>query len=194
MGLLQTCSQVYQEAKYVPLSQNTFAFREPHALIWMLSILSLSQSNALRSLCMFWTAGGMGSMVDARQWNKWLFTPKLVDRLQGLRVIHLSFSILHLGMGTSGPFRHDLHSTTLDSWVEGLNPLCELPLEQATVIISDDPESKFGMSGYSDNQYLSYGWNHDHENWLHLRDLECFTADEKRGWAEQLRKRLLKET
>lgn len=192
--LLQTCSKVYREAKNLPLSQSTFAFRDPLALVWMLSTFSLSQCNLLTSLCMFWTAGGAGYSSNAMPWNRWLLIPKLTDRLQGLRVIHLSISILHVGMGSEAPLRRDLHTTNLDTWVAGLKPLCELPLKQARVIISDDPDSKFGVKGYSSNQYLAYGWNYDHENWLHLRDLECFTADEKRGWAEQLRKRLLKET
>jgi hypothetical protein len=193
MNLLQSCSQVYREARYLPFAQNTFGFREVYALIWLLSILSAPQSSALRSLWMLWTAGGMNSMTNSKHWSRLLLTPQLLDRLQGLRVIHLSLSIVHDGMGAPGPLRHEHRSTALDRWFTGLESLRELPLERASVIISDDPESKFGISGYSTSKYLNFGWHNDHEQWLELRDLECFTADEKREWAEQLKRCLLRE-
>jgi len=177
----------------MPFAENTFGFREVYALTWLLSILSAPQSNTLKTLWMSWTAGGMNSMTNSKHWSKWLVTPNLMDRLQGLRVIHLSLSIIHDGMGVPGPLRHEYSSTALDRWVTGLESFRELPLERVTVIISDDSDSKFGISGYSTSKYLNYGWHNNYEEWMHLRNLECFTADEKREWAEHLRRRLLRE-
>jgi hypothetical protein len=193
LSLLQTCSQVYQETRYIPFAENTFGFREVYSLNWLLSILSAPQSNALKSLCMLWIAGGMNSMTNSKHWGRWLMTPNLLDRLQGLRVIHLSLSIVHDGMGVPGPLRREYRSAVLDHWVTGIESLREFPLERVTVIISDNPESKFGINGYSTSKYLNYGWQNDYEQWMHLRDLECLTANEKREWAEHLRRRLLRE-
>jgi hypothetical protein len=192
LGLLQTCSQVYQEAKDIAFSANTFGFVDVLALIWFTSQLTLSQTTSLKSMWLFWRAGYSSHASDGKHWNNWLFAPKLLDRLQGLRTLHLSICIVHATMGDIGPVRADVQDDkSHHAWFMGLNLLRSLPLERVTVIISDDPASKFGIDGYAD-RYHRIGWNSLYEAWAEMREDECLTAEEKRQWAETLRRHLLK--
>lgn len=193
LSLLGVCSQIYQEAKDIPFAKNTYGFTDAFALMWFLSRLTAAQSVCVRSLWMYWRAGSSSHVSDGKRWSNWLFAPTLVDRLLGLRVLHLSVAIVHDLMGDRGPVRDDYHEGTLLNWFVGLRPISKLPLEHVTVIVSDDPASKFGIDGYTD-RYHRIGWQSSHENWLELRDEQCFSAPEKRHWAEQLRAHLLQET
>ncbi|KAF2475436.1 uncharacterized protein BDR25DRAFT_102712 [Lindgomyces ingoldianus] len=193
LTFLQTSRQVYQEAKKLPFFLNTFGFRNVLALLFFLFRLEPFQGNALATLWIYLRAGRSFHSSDARSWNQRLFAPSLLSNLQGLRVVHISISIAHTGMGDRGPLRSEFYEPHLNSWVLGLSRLRGLPLERVTVIISDDPASKFGIDGYSD-RVMQYGWNFNPETWLLLREQECFSAEEKRQWAERLRQHILKET
>ena len=194
LNLLKTCSQVHQEAKDIPFSANTFGFVNVLALLWFSTQLTVAQSTSLRSTWLFWRAGNSSHASDGQQWNHWLFAPPLLHRLQGLRVLHLSVSIVHATMGDKGPVRADVHGDgSLHKWFIGLKLLRQLPLERATVIISDEPSSNFGIDGYAD-RYHRIGWNSLYEAWLDMREDECLTAEEKRQWAERIRSHLLKLT
>ncbi|KAF2008167.1 hypothetical protein P154DRAFT_568987 [Amniculicola lignicola CBS 123094] len=58
LGFLRTCSQVHQEAKKLPFTANTFAFRSPLMLQLFVFGLAPAQYTLLRSLSFDMQAGG----------------------------------------------------------------------------------------------------------------------------------------
>ncbi|KAF2119369.1 hypothetical protein BDV96DRAFT_642398 [Lophiotrema nucula] len=187
-GLLQTCSQIHHEAKDLPLSANTFSVRDLVSFLLLACRLGPLRAQIIKSIHIVLRLGR-----DREHWAYWLAVPKISHGLSGVRHFHLSLLIIHAGMGDDGPFRDDFFSGRTTSWLSGLDRFRALPLSCVTVILSDDPDSKFGIKGFSDSA-LQYGWSHDNETWLQLREHECLTAEEKRRWAKQLKSYLLNET
>ncbi|OCL09867.1 hypothetical protein AOQ84DRAFT_11334 [Glonium stellatum] len=194
LHVTRVCQQVYHETKLLPFALNTFVFRHATAFLRFFLCLRAFQAQAVKEVCIFMTAGQRhDDHTLTSRWNNALFVSPLIDRLKGLRILHISITISHTGIGDNGPVRSELADPVqLDSWVIGLQRLRGLPLRDATVIVSDDPNSKFGIEGYSD-KFLQYGWNGTHQTWLTLRERECFTAEEKRRWAERIKSMLLKK-
>ena len=195
LDVTRVCRQIHDETKLLPFYLNIFAFRQATAFLGFFSSLRSFQGQGVKEVCLFMTAGQRrDDPTLTSRWNSALFVPTLLERIKGLRILHISITISHTGMGDNGPIRSELADPVqLDSWVIGLQRLRGLPLRNVTVIVSDDPNSKFGIEGYND-KFLQYGWNGTHKTWLALRERECFTAEEKRQWAERIKNMLLRKS
>ncbi|ORY11727.1 hypothetical protein BCR34DRAFT_317006 [Clohesyomyces aquaticus] len=193
LSFLHTSRQVYQEARNLPFSLNTFGFRSVVAFKFFLFGLASFQTKAIKSLWIFMRLGSCSDSKSAWRWNNSLLTPSLRPYIQGVRILHISLSVVLAGTGDNGPFRQEILTPHLDDWALGLNCFRALPLEKVTVIVADDPSSKYGIDGFSD-RVGNYAWGHDTHIWLQIRARDCFTAAEKRQWAQRLRKRIMNES
>lgn len=193
LDVTRVCRQIHDETKLLPFYLNIFAFRQATAFLGFFSSLRSFQGQGVKEVCLFMTAGQRrDDPTLASRWNNALFVPTVLELVKGLRILHISITISHTGMGDNGPIRSELADPVqLDSWVIGLQRLRELPLRDVTVIVSDDPDSKFGIGGYHDKFYL---WDDNYETWLALRGRECFTAEEERQWAERIKNMLLRKS
>ena len=195
LDVIRVCRQIHGETKLLPFYLNIFAFQQATAFLGFFSSLRSFQAQAVKEVCLFMTAGQhRDDPTLTSRWNNALFVPTVLERVKGLRILHISITISHTRMGDNGPIRSELADPVqLDSWVIGLQQLRGLPLRDVTVIVSDDPDSKFGIRGYH-NRFFRHGWNGTHETWLALRERECFTAEEKRQWAERIKNMLLRKS
>lgn len=186
LDVTRVCRQIHDETKLLPFYLNIFAFRQATAFLEFFSSLRSFQGQGVKEVCLFMTAGQyLNDPTLTSQWNSALFVPTLLERVKGLRILHISITISHNKLGGKGPIRSDLADPVqLDSWVIGLQRLRGLPLRDVTVIVSDDPYSKFGIEGFCN----MIGGD---KMWLALRERECFTAEEKRQWAEGIKNMLL---
>jgi len=159
------------------------------------SYLRSFQGQGIKEVCLFMTVGQYRYVPTLEfQWSNALFEPTLLEDVKGLRILHISINISHPGSRNNGPIRSGFADPMqLDSWVIGLQRLRGLPLRDFTVIVSDDPNSKFGIKGYN-HRSLQDEWNGTHKTWLALREQECFTAEEKRQWAERIKNMLLRKS
>jgi len=189
LDVTRACRQIHDETKLLPFYLNIFAFRQATAFLGFFSSLRSFQGQGVKEVCLFMTAGkDSDDPTLTYRWNSALFVPTLLERVKGLRILHISITISHDKLGGNGPIRSELADPVkLDNWVIGLQQLRGLPLRDVTVIVSDDPYSKFGMEGYHD---VIGG----HKTWLALRERECFTAEEKRQWAERIKNMLLRKS
>ena len=194
LDVIRVCRQIHGETKLLPFYLNIFAFQQATAFLGFFSSLRSFQAQAVKEVCLFMTAGQhRDDPTLTSRWNNALFVPTVLERVKGLRILHISITISHTWLGDNGPIRSELADPVqLDSWVIGLQRLRGLPLRDVTVIVSDDPDSKFGFEGYN-HRFLRYG-NGTIETWLALRERECFTAEEKRQWAERIKNMLLRKS
>ncbi|KAF2805164.1 uncharacterized protein BDZ99DRAFT_502029 [Mytilinidion resinicola] len=192
LSLLRVCAQIHTEAHALPYTLSHFSFRHAAAFRAFLSALPPRHGPHLREFTLCMTAGeNPTDAARCARWNTHLFeSGARVARLRGLRTLHLSLTIAHHEMGADGPLRADLAAPAqLDMWVVGLGRLRELALQEVTVVVTDDPGSRFGIDGAQ--TVRKYMLGHFHGSWGAMRERECFTAGEKRWWAERMRGRLL---
>ncbi|KAF2731983.1 hypothetical protein EJ04DRAFT_352877 [Polyplosphaeria fusca] len=174
----------------MPMAVNTFSFEDVLALFFFLVLLTPAQRRSLRSLHLFWCTGvDQNRFSGSNRWNNWLSAPNLLDWLSGVRVLHVSVTIgceseLH-GPLVTALTRSTYYDSTINTWVFGLKRFRKLPLEKVTVIVSDDPGSRFGKT----RGHAQHG-----NGWLLLRQRYCLTAHEKRTTAQNLRSEILKQT
>lgn len=189
LDVTRVCRQIHDETKLLPFYLNIFAFRQPTSFLGFFSSLRSFQGQGVKEICLFITAGEYrNSPMLTSRWNSALFVPALLERVKGLRILHILISIFHNTLGDNGPIRSELADPVqLNNWVIELQQLRGLPLRDVTVIVSDNPYSKFGMKGYHDRIV-------NHKAWLALRERECFTAEEKRQWAERIKNMLLRKS
>lgn len=194
LDVTRVCRQIYDETKLLPFYLNIFAFREATAFSGFFSYLRSFQGQGIKEVCLFITVGQYRYVPTLEfQWSNALFDPTLLEYVKGLRILHISITVSHPGPRDNGPIRSEFADPMqLDSWVIGLQRLRGLPLRDVTVIVSDDPNSKFGIKGYY--EFLRNERNGTHKTWLALRELECFTAEEKRQWAERIKNMLLRKS
>ena len=195
LDVTRVCRQIHDETRLLPFYLNIFAFQQATGFLGFFSSLRSFQGQGIKEVCLFMTAGQyLDNPTLTSRWNSALFVPTLLELVKGLRILHISITISHNELGDNGPIRSELADPVrLDNWVIELQQLRGLPLRDVTVIVSDDPYSKFGMEGYKDT-YLRNEWNGTHKTWLALREQECFTAEEKRQWAERIKNMLLRKT
>lgn len=189
LNLLQTCSQIYLEAKTIPLTQNTFGFSHPSDLTCFLFLLN-RQSSLLRSIWLTWFLNDKHMSRGLDFWEIWLAEAAVASRLSGLRVLHLSLSISQDATTyVVGPSLQELQQHGLPQLSKSFEHLRKLSLEKVTVILSEQRNSKFGDLGCPlwDNLEQEAA-----DEWLALRQHTCLRASEKRALAEGLRRYLLK--
>jgi hypothetical protein len=96
LEFLSTCKQIYQEARLIPYSCNTFVFVTPSSLNTFVSkVLAPTQSRALRSIGI-WTAISTNEIKDPEtSWNCWKASSQIADEqlLSGLQHLQLSISV-----------------------------------------------------------------------------------------------------
>ena len=189
LDVTRVCRQIHDETKLLPFYLNIFAFRQATGFLGFFSSQSF-QRQGVKEVCLFMTAGQYrNNPTHTSRWNSAFFVPTLLERIKSLRILHISITISHSKERGNGPIRSELSDPVqLDNWVIGLQQLRGLPLRDVTVIVSDDPKSKFGIKG---RYYYRSGTG---ENWLALRERECFTAEEKRQWAERIKNMLLRRS
>jgi len=170
--ILRTCRQIYREARLVPYHANTFSFTSADTLDQFVTSLIPVQKLAIRSLhldMMF------DDEYDRREYNECLKNT-VVEGLPRLRDVHLCLELR---------FDGDLHllkdmAENKDKWIYGLLALQMLPLQTVTVVISD--------AGFPDQLTHDYGA----EEHAALEKEYRWTADAKKEFAEDIRRRLLK--
>jgi hypothetical protein len=195
LDVIRVCRQIHDETKSLPFYLNIFAFRQATDFLEFFYSLRSFQGQGVKEVCLFIAPGEYrNSPTPTCRWNSAFFVPTLLERIKGLRILHISISVLRgeLG-GGNGPIRSELADPVqLDNWVIGLQQLRGLPLRDVTVIVSDCPYTTFGMEGY--NRFVRYKYIGGHKTWLALRERECFTAEEKRQWAERIKNMLLRKS
>lgn len=193
LDVTRVCRQIHDETRLLPFYLNIFAFQQATGFLGFFSSLRSFQGQGVKEVCLFMTAGqDVCDPALTSRWNDALFVPTLLERVKGLRILHISITHSHGGMGGNGPIRSELADPVqLDNWVIGLQQFKGLPLRDVTVIVSDDSNSKFGIKGY--NTFRLFGWKGT-QMWLAEREQECFTAEEKRQWAERIKNMLLRKT
>ncbi|KAF2008166.1 hypothetical protein P154DRAFT_17145 [Amniculicola lignicola CBS 123094] len=113
-------------------------------------------------------------------------TTSVFQRVQSIDTLHISIMVVNDVLGGTGPLRADFHRDSgFKDWFFKLALFQCFRLRQATVIISDDLYSKFGLGGY-ENRTTQREWNGVHDSWLALREQQCLSAQEKRKWARRL--------
>lgn len=162
LSLLRVCRQVYNEARLVPISRNTFAFEDPHLLRRFIDSISSIHRRAFRSV-------QLDMMLDSarieRAWNSAVFFV-LVPHLRNLRNVDICIDLddYHTLLPD------DRHIDPQDSaWMSDFLCLRHLPLKSATVIIRD-----------KDSSYTVW------------RDNTRWTLTQKQRWATFIKNRILR--
>lgn len=194
LDVTRVCRRIHDETKSLPFYLNIFAFEQATGFLAFFFSLRSFQGQAVKEVCLFMTTNEYPNRpTRTYRWNSAFFVPTLLERIKGLRILHISIIIYHSELGDNGPIRSELADPVqLDNWVIGLQQLRGLPLRDVTVIVSDSSYSRFGMEGY--DTFRRYEWIDGHKKWLALRERECFTAEEKRQWAERIKNMLLRKS
>ncbi|KAJ9666692.1 hypothetical protein H2201_003096 [Coniosporium apollinis] len=197
MALLRVCRQIYNEARLIPYSSNTFSFTLASTFSTFLTSLLPAQRRATTSLHLLVRSDRFFRIDDssyleyategegATAWTRALTVRKIMT-LPNLKTLHLSLC--------AEPFNALGSVKEVMAEPEAYLPLLRavskfqrLPLEAVTVILSDDPNTNLGEVFFRE----ALRQDTSHSQWEYLRERTCLTAEKKREWAVRIRRRLL---
>lgn len=145
LAILGTCRQIYEEAHVVLWCTNTFSFDDGISFRLFVDALNTVQRQKLKHIHMSINVeidqptNQVRDTTEVTQWKQKI-TATTVQKLKGLRHLHLCIEQYSL---TRPSFlaSHDTDEESIDSVLRQMKPFFHfqsLPLDQVTVIISDD--------------------------------------------------------
>ncbi len=178
-NLLLSCQQVYNEAKFLPYSTNTFLFDDPLLLQRFLRrLLDEGFAAAIRKVLM---EISFPKEDYVRHWHRAI--AMMAEHLSGLQTINLSMD-QGCPVRRYGPYRTALDFAEADedwwtSTLDSLDQLRVLPLKTATFVISDE-----GLPC----RWLD--WHSPRDYWFREQKYR-WTLEEKRKWAKGVTETIL---
>ncbi|KAF2652373.1 hypothetical protein K491DRAFT_695615 [Lophiostoma macrostomum CBS 122681] len=193
LKFLQTCSQIYQEAKALPFETNMFGFQTPWAIIGYLSWLTSIQRQSLSALWMYRSNSGRHYARIIRptgfgpsfSWAHAILGSAFHGELQGLHTVHVSLDVFKSTIERWQRSRRRNHTKDYEEdeqWSLGLKACQKLSLQKATVIVSDNGLDGFGVTEDSLDEFRA------------SRAKMCLTVEEKRQLADELEGYMLGST
>jgi hypothetical protein len=176
LSLLRVCRQIYQEAKLIPYASNAFSFGVNWAFQEFVPSLGLAQRHAITTIHLRVVINGINAR-DAQAIHNW--------DLGGIPVHHIlpltSLRALHVHIYQRNWFRPHYQDKSwkgmrvLENRLAGLFAFRRLSLELVTVVVTDEGSDFLTQREAAD-------WR-----------AEQWSPEERKEWAESIRKRLLEQ-
>ena len=183
LSLLRVCRQSYTEAAETLYTSNTFSFYQKVAFDAFMGGLNKTQIPLVRNLHILstteetWVQYGWADLT----WDH-ILKPRIIERLQGLRTLHLYVDLFAPDLGCykggSNPKSLNLDK---DTWFDAFLRFQVLPIITATVVLND-------------NQWPVYLNCGSPEVSMALEKRRRWTVKDKRAFAEHIRAKLLAST
>lgn len=176
LSLLRVCRQIYQEAKLIPYTSNAFSFGVNWAFQEFVPSLGLAQRHAITTIHLRIVINGINAR-DAQAIHNW--------DLGGIPVHHTlpltSLRALHVHIYQRNWFHPHYQDKSwkdmrvLENRLAGLFAFRRLSLELVTVVVTDEGSDFLTQREAAD-------WR-----------AEQWSSEERKEWAESIRKRLLEQ-
>ena len=175
-SFLATCHQIYNEARHIPYTTNTFSFRNESTLDEFINYLMKSESGHHLDIRRIHHDIKVRDSVDEQRW-KLAITRYLIPRLPEVHQISISLVRWYRAgvIGPRTPAEFEAHSPSWDRdhLISALLELRQLPLKRATFTISD--------IAFDQEQRLPDAERRQHR----------WTLAEKRAWARFVKNYIL---